>query len=88
MEHQHRQTLYIHIYHMDRCTTVSSVDCGLPPPIANGTVSGIGTGVGSTAYYACLDSNYTLVGNSSIVCRDDGAWEDPPMCVPVGEYMN
>lgn len=73
---------------MDRYTIVSSVDCRLPPPIENCTVSGIGTGVGSTAYYACLDSNYTLVGNGSIVCRDDGTWEDPPKCKPASEYMN
>ena len=70
-----------------------SVDCGPPPKIANGTANVISTSdsvSGSriiAAYYLC-NGGATLVGNRTIDCRDDGTWEDPPMCVPVGEYMN
>ena len=68
-----------------------SADCGPPPQIANGTAR---TGMSytvyehptTTAYYYC-NVGARLVGNRSIDCRDDGTWEDPPMCVPPGEYM-
>ena len=68
-------------------------DCGPPPQIESGTASVLSTG-GSVsgsrtiaAYYFC-NGDARLVGNSTIDCRDDGTWEDPPMCVPLGEYMN
>ena len=70
-------------------TFTSSVDCGPPPQIVNGTVfsGGIFTSVGRTARYRC-NFGTNLVGNSTITCQDDGTWEDPPMCVLPGECMN
>lgn len=65
-----------------------SVDCGPPPQITNGTVvGGFFTSVGSVVGYSC-DFPTNLVGNDTIYCRDDGTWEDPPICVPPSEYMN
>ena len=70
-----------------------SVECGPPPQIANGTASIISTsgsvsGSRTTAAYYFCNGGARLVGNSTIDCRDDGTWEDPPMCVPPGEYMD
>ena len=70
-----------------------SADCGSPPEIANGTASVLSTsdsvsGSQTTAAYYFCNAGARLVGNGTIDCRDDGTWEDPPMCVPPGECMN
>ena len=70
----------------------SLVDCGPPPEIANGSARAFDTihygfGLRTVAASFC-NRGARLVGNSTIDCRDDGTWEDPPMCVPLSEYMN
>ena len=61
--------------------------CGFPPQVTNGNVYyRIFASVGSVARYYC-DFGTNLVGNRTIVCQDDGTWEDPPMCVLPSEYM-
>ena len=57
-----------------------SVNCGNPPrPTNNSIISLNGTVIGSVANYEC-DTGYKLVGNSSIVCQDNGEWSTPPVC--------
>ena len=62
-----------------------SVNCGNPPRPTNGSISSLnGTVRGSVANYEC-DTGYKLVGNSSIVCQDDGEWSTPPVCLGMCE---
>ena len=51
----------------------NTVDCGPLSDPTNGQVVINGTTLGEIANYTC-DSKYTLIGNSSRVCKDDGAW--------------
>ena len=51
------------------------VDCGRPPDLANGHFTRNGTFLGDTATYTC-DTGYTLVGNATRICQNDGTWSD------------
>ena len=64
-----------------------SADCGPPPEIANGSPIREYPVRGTTTVYYC-DFGATLLGNDTITCQDDGTWEDPPMCVLPGGYIN
>ena len=66
-----------------------SAGCRPPPQLPFGSpISGPGViPVGGAAFYLC-DINATLVGSDTIFCRDGGRWEEPPMCVPPGEYID
>ncbi|XP_055055760.2 sushi, von Willebrand factor type A, EGF and pentraxin domain-containing protein 1 isoform X1 [Misgurnus anguillicaudatus] len=52
-------------------------DCGQPPVIENGRVTGTDYGYNSMIRYQC-DTGYILTGNPSLICRGDGLWDDPP----------
>ncbi|XP_064394225.1 uncharacterized protein LOC135341566 isoform X3 [Halichondria panicea] len=64
-----------------RCTLV---DCGNLRDPDNGQVSLSGTDFGSRARYRCF-SGYTLQGETSRLCEDDGFWTgEAPICVFIG----
>uniref|UniRef100_A0A8C1JVU7 Sushi, von Willebrand factor type A, EGF and pentraxin domain-containing protein 1 n=1 Tax=Cyprinus carpio TaxID=7962 RepID=A0A8C1JVU7_CYPCA len=52
-------------------------NCGQPPVIENGRVTGTDYGYNSMVTYAC-DIGYILTGNPTLICRADGLWDDPP----------
>ena len=53
--------------------------CPEPETVANGNVRAFGNTEGSVAHYAC-DSNYELVGRSTITCSN-GQWShEAPTC--------
>ena len=51
----------------------TTVDCRPLSDPTNGQVVISGTTLGKIANYTC-DPKYTLFGNSSRVCKNDGAW--------------
>ncbi|KAI5629830.1 sushi, von Willebrand factor type A, EGF and pentraxin domain-containing protein 1 isoform X1 [Silurus asotus] len=53
------------------------VNCGQPPIIQNGRVTGTNYGYNGKVKYEC-NEGYTLAGNPTLVCRGDGLWDDPP----------
>uniref|UniRef100_A0A8C2FGY8 Sushi domain-containing protein n=1 Tax=Cyprinus carpio TaxID=7962 RepID=A0A8C2FGY8_CYPCA len=52
-------------------------NCGQPPVIENGRVTGTDYGYNGMVRYAC-DIGYILRGNPTLICRADGLWDDPP----------
>uniref|UniRef100_A0A8C1SDC7 Sushi, von Willebrand factor type A, EGF and pentraxin domain-containing protein 1 n=1 Tax=Cyprinus carpio TaxID=7962 RepID=A0A8C1SDC7_CYPCA len=52
-------------------------NCGQPPVIENGRVTGTDYGYNGMVRYAC-DIGYVLRGNPTLICRADGLWDDPP----------
>lgn len=52
-------------------------NCGQPPVIENGRVTGTDYSYNSMVRYQC-DVGYVLTGNPSLICRGDGLWDDPP----------
>ncbi|XP_067257601.1 sushi, von Willebrand factor type A, EGF and pentraxin domain-containing protein 1 isoform X4 [Chanodichthys erythropterus] len=52
-------------------------NCGQPPVIENGRVTGTDYGYNGMVRYAC-DIGYVLTGNPTLICRADGLWDDPP----------
>ncbi|TRY57481.1 hypothetical protein DNTS_014228 [Danionella cerebrum] len=52
-------------------------NCGHPPVIENGRVTGTDYGYNGMVRYAC-DVGYVLTGNTMLICRADGLWDDPP----------
>ncbi|MCL4136014.1 UNVERIFIED_CONTAM: hypothetical protein GTU68_063100, partial [Idotea baltica] len=52
------------------------IDCGKPSSIENGVLSLLDgrTNYGSKTKYVCAE-NYTMDGNDTVVCGDDGEWE-------------
>jgi CUB/sushi domain-containing protein len=51
-------------------------DCGDPEPLGNGTVDlSDGTTFGASALYKC-NPGYTLHGDNSTTCQEDGTWHD------------
>ncbi|XP_076145380.1 sushi, von Willebrand factor type A, EGF and pentraxin domain-containing protein 1 isoform X2 [Alosa pseudoharengus] len=52
-------------------------DCGQPPAIANGRVTGNDYGYLSEVRYEC-NEGYSLTGSSLRVCKDDALWDRPP----------
>ncbi|XP_030635356.1 LOW QUALITY PROTEIN: sushi, von Willebrand factor type A, EGF and pentraxin domain-containing protein 1 [Chanos chanos] len=58
-------------------TVCRPTNCGRPPAITNGRVTGTDYGYNSKVTYEC-DVGYTLTGNPTLVCRSDGLWDDPP----------
>ncbi|XP_056124585.1 sushi, von Willebrand factor type A, EGF and pentraxin domain-containing protein 1 isoform X2 [Rhinichthys klamathensis goyatoka] len=52
-------------------------NCGQPPIIENGRVTGTDYGYNGMVRYAC-DIGYVLTGNPTLICRADGLWDDPP----------
>ena len=66
----------------------SGVDCGQPPPVANGSVSlstPNATDLFSTALYTC-DTGYQLSGDSDSVCWWDGVWRPDKTCIRKNKY--
>ncbi|XP_027750988.1 complement receptor type 1-like [Empidonax traillii] len=67
--------------------TRQEVTCPRPPNIANGLHTGrsldkVSRGV--AVHYSCRDG-YTLVGNASITCTQEGLWSKPlPRCEAIG----
>ena len=55
------------------------VHCSSLPNPVNGRVTMEGTVLGSTANYSC-DPGYSLLGNATILCQDDGAWSGSAVC--------
>ena len=65
--------------------SVTVVDCGNLMDPANGAVSLTTTTYNSVATYSCNDG-YTLVGDTSRTCLDDGSWSGTaPTCT--GMYV-
>ncbi|CAB3407460.1 unnamed protein product [Caenorhabditis bovis] len=59
------------------------VDCGRPPPIANGRVSVVNTTFDSSANYTCL-AGFRLIGPETLLCGDRGEWQPAsPFCYDV-----
>ncbi|XP_051576791.1 sushi, von Willebrand factor type A, EGF and pentraxin domain-containing protein 1 isoform X5 [Myxocyprinus asiaticus] len=55
-------------------------NCGQPPVIENGRVTGKNYGYNGMVRYEC-DIGYILTGNPTLICRGDGLWDDPlPRC--------
>uniref|UniRef100_A0A671PAW8 Sushi, von Willebrand factor type A, EGF and pentraxin domain-containing protein 1 n=1 Tax=Sinocyclocheilus anshuiensis TaxID=1608454 RepID=A0A671PAW8_9TELE len=52
-------------------------NCGQPPVIENGQVTGTDYGYNGMVRYAC-GIGYVLTGNPTLICRADGLWDDPP----------
>ncbi|KAL8187701.1 UNVERIFIED_CONTAM: Sushi, nidogen and EGF-like domain-containing protein 1 [Gekko kuhli] len=58
----------------------SEVDCGIPNQIKHAQVTINSTKMGSLAEYQC-DLGYMLSPHSNPrICREQGAWSDPPEC--------
>ncbi|XP_052773190.1 sushi, von Willebrand factor type A, EGF and pentraxin domain-containing protein 1-like [Mya arenaria] len=57
-------------------------DCDVPPEVSNATITYNGTGFGSSALYTC-DTDFYLIGPSTIYCSDNSTWSAPPRCVQV-----
>ncbi|XP_063042299.1 sushi, von Willebrand factor type A, EGF and pentraxin domain-containing protein 1 isoform X3 [Engraulis encrasicolus] len=58
-------------------------DCGQPPALVNGRVTGSDYGYLSEVRYEC-NEGYALTGPTARVCRDDGMWDrSPPRCTMV-----
>lgn len=58
-------------------------DCGQPPAIAHGRVTGNDYGYLSEVRYEC-NEGYSLTGSPLRVCKDDALWDrPPPRCVMV-----
>lgn len=51
------------------------IDCGDPPNIMGCDVTQTGTICDSTATYT-PQINYTLVGNGTLICDENGQWQD------------
>ncbi|XP_067379775.1 sushi, von Willebrand factor type A, EGF and pentraxin domain-containing protein 1 isoform X2 [Channa argus] len=63
-----------------RSPTCVPARCGTPSLITNGRVIGSEFGFNSKIEYEC-DEGYTLIGDSTCVCRSDGFWDKPaPRC--------
>lgn len=62
-------------------------NCGRPPIISNGRVTGTNYGYNGKVKYEC-NVGYTLVGIPTLICGGDGLWDYPPprcdivMCDP------
>jgi cysteine-rich repeat protein len=68
-------------------TSCVIVDCGVLPPVINGSVSTPnGTTFGAAAAYTC-SSGYQRVGDASRSCQADGSWSGAaPVCIlPCGD---
>ncbi|XP_056610750.1 sushi, von Willebrand factor type A, EGF and pentraxin domain-containing protein 1 isoform X1 [Triplophysa dalaica] len=52
-------------------------NCGKPPVIENGRVTGTDYSYNSMIRYQC-NVGYVLTGNTFLICRGDGLWDDPP----------
>lgn len=60
--------------------------CGVPKPLANGTVSFNSTVYGSMATYSCAEGYHLTAGNPLMQCQADGEWSSAvPRCER--EYM-
>eukprot|EP00731_Ephydatia_muelleri_P030228 Em0021g751a len=66
-----------------------AVDCGQLPPPKDGSVSVVGTSLGSKAFYKC-GLGFDMVGAADRTCGANGAWSgDAPLCqrVSCGSLM-
>lgn len=54
-----------------------SINCGRPPIIKNGHVTGSNYGYNGKVKYEC-NIGYTLTGNPTVICGSDGLWDSPP----------
>ena len=75
------QQLSYKIHVLDTFLFLTAVDCGTLPKLPNGKVSHTGrTTFGETATYSC-DRDYSLVGDSTRMCQDNGLWSgSAPTC--------
>lgn len=56
------------------------MDCGQLPPPKDGSVSVVGTSLGSKAFYKC-GLGFDMVGAADRTCGANGAWSgDAPLC--------
>ena len=62
------------------CYFHAAVDCGQLPPPKDGSVSVVGTSLGSKAFYKC-GLGFDMVGAADRTCGANGAWSgDAPLC--------
>ncbi|XP_064387701.1 sushi, von Willebrand factor type A, EGF and pentraxin domain-containing protein 1-like isoform X3 [Halichondria panicea] len=62
--------------------TCTSVPCGDPPAIPNGSRTFTGTTFGDTATYSC-NTGYQRLGPSTVTCQASGTWSDRPTCLAI-----
>lgn len=61
------------------------VNCGAPPAIANGQISGSDYSYDAKVTYSCNAANFKLSGSQERTCQADGTWSGTqPACL--GEY--
>ena len=58
----------------------AALDCGTPNETNNGTISWSTTVFNSTATYSC-HKGFSIVGNMTIFCQDNGNWSESPVCL-------
>lgn len=58
------------------------VNCGTPPPVTNGVITGSDYSYNSTITYSCIAANYKLSGPLERICQADGQWSGTqPVCL-------
>lgn len=61
------------------------INCGAPPAIANGQISGSDYSYDAKVTYSCNAANFKLSGSQERTCQADGTWSGTqPACL--GEY--
>ncbi|XP_077864038.1 sushi, von Willebrand factor type A, EGF and pentraxin domain-containing protein 1-like, partial [Saccoglossus kowalevskii] len=58
------------------------INCGTPDVVHHAEYTGTNFSYGSILEFNCL-SGYTIHGNETVICREDGKWTQVPHCEPV-----
>ena len=71
------------VFSHSECIFLVLVRCPNLTSSANGTVTVLGTSIGSTATYSC-DPGFSLNGEAIVNCLENGVWDNlPPTCYSV-----